>query len=119
MDENETDLKVDYIDPHEPIHEGMQNRRRISMEEAEKTLPKGINENMSPLSECQDKDSTHYFVCHMTQKEFEERTRNGKIAELKFNLMTQKEFEERARNCKTAEPKFNLIKMDECYDEQV
>ena len=38
--------------------------------------------------ECKDKESTHYFMCHMTQKEFDERRGDKEqLNDLKFNVI--------------------------------
>lgn len=36
-------------------------------------------------SDCQDKDSIHYWMCHMTQEEFEERTQDRQKTPFKLN----------------------------------
>lgn len=35
--------------------------------------------------DCHDKKSTQYFMCHMTQEEWEELNKNHEVVEYQFN----------------------------------
>ena len=38
---------------------------------------------------CHHKKSTHYFMCHMTQEEWEELNKNHDVVEYQFNKMNR------------------------------
>lgn len=43
-------IKMHYLDPQEPLHDGIQNKRRISKEEALKTFPTEVIQNQIPAT---------------------------------------------------------------------
>lgn len=46
------------------------------------------------MADCEDKDSTHYFMCHMTQEEWDEKIKNYEIVKnYKFNKIKSEQIE--------------------------
>jgi hypothetical protein len=39
------------------------------------------------MKDCEDKNSENYFMCHMTQEEFEERSRGKEMSPHDFNMI--------------------------------
>lgn len=59
-----------------------------------------------PSKECEDKDSIHYFMCHMTQQEFNERFSNDLqiISDFNFNRINYNKIKaERIKNDNTTD----------------
>lgn len=39
------------------------------------------------MNDCEDKNSTHYFMCHMTQEEFQKNNTHCVVRNFKMNLI--------------------------------